>query len=52
MLAVLSMCVIPFLQLGSIPGYKLTAALSATVAEGRVAGLIDNIAGPSVWCWA
>lgn len=46
MLAVLSMCVIPFLQLGvHYLAYKLTAALSATVAEGRVAGLIDNIGG-------
>lgn len=46
MLVILSMCLIPFLQLGiHYLTYKLTAALSATVADGRVAGLIDSIGG-------
>ncbi|NCB63394.1 MAG: stage III sporulation protein AE [Clostridia bacterium] len=46
MLAILSMCLIPFLQLGvHYLAYKATAALSATVAEGRIAGLIDSIGG-------
>ena len=46
MLAVLSMCLAPFLQLGvHYLAYKLTAALAATVADGRVAGLIDGIGG-------
>lgn len=46
MLVVLCMCVVPFLQLGvHYLVYKLTAALSATVTEGRVAGLIDQISG-------
>lgn len=46
LLGVLSMCLIPFLQLGvHYLTYKVTAALSATVAEGRVAGLIDSIGG-------
>lgn len=46
MLAVLSMCLIPFLQLGiHYLAYKVTAALSATVAESRIAGLIDSIGG-------
>lgn len=46
MLVVLSMCIIPFLQLGvHYLAYKLTAALSATVAEGRIVGLIDSIGG-------
>jgi stage III sporulation protein AE len=46
MLAVLGMCLLPFLQLGvHYLTYKVTAALSATVAEGRVAGLIDGIGG-------
>lgn len=46
MLVVLCMCVVPFLQLGvHYLAYKLTAALSATVTEGRVAGLIDQISG-------
>ena len=44
MLAVLAMCVVPFLQLGiHYLTYKLTGALAATVADGRVAGLIDQI---------
>lgn len=46
MLAVLGMCVIPFLQLGvHYLMYKITAALSATVADSRIAGLIDGIGG-------
>ena len=46
MLVVLCMCVVLFLQLGvHYLVYKLTAALSATVTEGRVAGLIDQISG-------
>lgn len=44
MLAVLAMCLTPFLQLGAhYLAYKLTAALSATVADSRMAGLIDSI---------
>ena len=46
MLAVLCMCVAPFLQLGiHYLTYKVTSALSATVSSGRVAGLIDQIGG-------
>ena len=46
MLAVLGMCVAPFLQLGvHYLMYKAAAALTATVSGGRVAGLIDNIGG-------
>lgn len=46
MLAVLSMCLAPFLQLGvHYLTYKGAAALTATVSGGRVAGLIDNISG-------
>ncbi|MCI2106962.1 MAG: stage III sporulation protein AE [Intestinimonas sp.] len=46
MLVVLSLCVIPFLQLGiHYLAYKLTAALSATVAEGRISSLISDIGG-------
>lgn len=46
MLTVLGMCLLPFLQLGvHYLIYKVTAALSATVAQGRVAGLIDSIGG-------
>lgn len=46
MLVVLCMCVIPFLQLGiHYLTYKVTAALTATVADGRIAGLIDGIGG-------
>ena len=48
MLAVLCMCVAPFLQLGiHYLTYKVTSALSATVSSGRVAGLIDQIGGGS-----
>ncbi len=44
MLAVLSMCVLPFARLGVYYlTYKLTAALAAAVAPPRVAGLIDSI---------
>ena len=47
MLAVLSMCLVPFLQLGvHYLAYKLNQPpLAATVADGRVAGLIDGIGG-------
>lgn len=46
MLVVLSMCLIPFLQLGvHYLMYKVTAALSATVADSRLVTLIDGIAG-------
>ena len=46
MLAVLAMCVVPFLQLGiHYLMYKAAATLTATVSGGRVAGLIDNIGG-------
>lgn len=44
MLAVLAMCVTPFLQLGiHYLIYKAASALTATAAQSRVAGLIDNI---------
>ena len=44
MLTILSICLVPFLQLGiHYLTYKLTGALAATVADGRVAGLIDQI---------
>ena len=43
---ILSMCVVPFLQLGiHYLAYKLTAALAATVADGRTSGLIDGLGG-------
>ena len=46
MLVILGMCLIPFLQLGiHYLTYKVTAALSATVSDSRVAGLIDGIGG-------
>lgn len=46
MLAVLAICLIPFLQLGiHYLAYKLTAALTATVSESRVAGLVSAIGG-------
>ena len=46
MLVVLGMCVLPFLQLGiHYLTYKITAALSATVADSRAVGLIDGIGG-------
>lgn len=44
MLAVLAMCLIPFLHLGAhYLAYKGTSALAATVADSRTAGLIDAI---------
>ena len=44
MLTILSICLVPFLQLGiHYLSYKLTGALAATVADSRVAGLIDQI---------
>ena len=46
MLAILAMCVTPFLQPGiHYLAYKCTAALAATVSGERVAGLIDGIGG-------
>ena len=46
MLAVLAICLTPFLQLGvHYLTYKLTAALTATVSESRIAGLISAIGG-------
>jgi stage III sporulation protein AE len=46
MLAVIAMCLAPFLQLGiHYLVYKITAALASTVADGRTAGLIDGIGG-------
>lgn len=46
MLTVLSMCVLPFLQLGvHYLVYRCTAALTATVSGGRISGLIDGIGG-------
>ena len=45
MLAVLGICVVPFLYLGAhYLMYKLAAALAATVSgDGRVTGLIDAV---------
>ena len=44
MLAVLGICVVPFLKLGiHYLTYKMTGALSATLADSRLAELIDNI---------
>ncbi len=46
MLVVVGMCIVPFLQLGvHYLVYKFTAALSATVSDSRVTGLIDGIGG-------
>lgn len=46
MLVIISLCVAPFLQLGiHYLAYKMTAALTATVAGGRTADLIDAIGG-------
>ena len=46
MLVILAVCVAPFLQLGvHYLAYKMAAALTATVADGRMAGLIDSIGG-------
>lgn len=44
--AVLMMCVVPFLRLGAqYLAYKFTAAIAASVADGPTAGLIDAIGG-------
>ena len=41
---ILAICIVPFLQLGvHYLVYKLAAALSATVADSRISGLIDSI---------
>lgn len=46
MLAILGMCIVPFLQLGvHYLMYKITAALAAVVADARLTGLIDGIGG-------
>lgn len=46
MLVVLGMCIVPFLQLGvHYLMYKVTAALSATMAQPRIVGLIDGLGG-------
>lgn len=43
-LAILAMCVAPFLRLGAhYLVYKLVAALASTVADARMTGLIDRI---------
>jgi len=44
MLAILAICVSPFLHLGiQYLVYKCTAAMAATLSEGRVTGLLDGI---------
>ena len=44
MLVVLGMSIVPFLQLGiHYLTYKMTATLSATIADSRISGLIDGI---------
>jgi len=46
MLVIIGMCLAPFLRLGlHYLTYKLVGALSSTVAQGRVAGLIDSLGG-------
>jgi len=46
MLAILAICIVPFLRLGiHYLMYKLTAALAATVGGSRTVGLIENIGG-------
>jgi stage III sporulation protein AE len=46
MLAVLSICIVPFLQLGvHYLVYKLVSALSATIFDGGISGLISSIGG-------
>lgn len=46
MLAILGMCLIPFLQIAMhYLVYKITAALAATVADNRLSKLIDGIGG-------
>lgn len=44
MIAILLMCLVPFLQMGvHYLAYKFTSAVSATLADSRTAGLIDSI---------
>jgi stage III sporulation protein AE len=44
MIVVLGICLVPFLQLAiHYLLYKLTAALAATIGEGRVCGLIEEL---------
>lgn len=44
MVAVLGICVVPFLKLGiHYLTYKITGALTATIADSRLAELIDNL---------
>lgn len=46
MLAVIGFCLVPFLRLGvHYLAYKVAAALSATVTEGRLGMLVDGLAG-------
>jgi stage III sporulation protein AE len=46
MIVVLAICLLPFLQLAiHYLVYKLSAALAATVGEGRVCGLIEDLGG-------
>ncbi len=46
MLAVLAICLVPFLHLGvHYLVYKLTAALAATLSESRITSLISSIGG-------
>lgn len=46
MLAVLAICLLPFLHLGAhYLAYKVTAALTSTVADSRLVGLIEAIGG-------
>ena len=46
LLVVLAICLGPFLQLGfHYLTYKLAAALTGTVADPRLSGLLDSIGG-------
>lgn len=46
MLVVLAICLVPFLHLGAhYLAYKITAALTSTVADSRLVGLIEAIGG-------
>lgn len=46
MIVVLAICLLPFLQLAvHYLIYKLVAALSATIGDGRVCGLIESLSG-------
>lgn len=46
LIAVLGICLVPFLQLGiHYLVYKVTAALTGTIADKRLASLIDSISG-------